>query len=271
MKTYRGETYLTPLREGGSLPAIVGTDRPGLFAVKFRGAGQGVRALAAEALASGIAQALGLPLPEPAFVTLQEEFGLNEPDPEIQDILRASAGMNFGYAFLSGALAFDPAVDHDIDPDLAADIVWFDAYITNVDRTARNPNLLIWNGRLWLIDHGAAFYVHHRWQGWRERIQSRFPQIKDHILLHEAGDLRAADERLHARIPGDTLEAIVAQLPEDWLLDDPEFETVAAQRAAYVNYLVERLNGAQPWLEEAIEAQRRGPQSYVPRVTRRVV
>lgn len=271
MRTYAGETYLTPLREGGSLPAIIDTDRPGMFAVKFRGAGQGVRALSSEALAAGIALALGLPVPEPAFVTLPADFGLNEPDPEIQDILRASVGENFGLEFLSGALAFDPAVEREVDRRLAADIVWFDSYITNVDRTARNPNLLIWDGRLWLIDHGAALYVHHRWQGWRDRIQSRFPQIKDHVLLQLAGDLREADERLRPRLPECVFERIVGQLPEDWLPEEPEFEDVAAQRAAYVEYFVERLNGAQSWLDEAIEAQQRGPQNYAPRITRRVV
>jgi hypothetical protein len=271
MRTYNGETYLTPLREGGSLPAIVDTDRPGLFAVKFRGAGQGVRALASEALAAGIALPLGLPLPEPAFVLLPHDFGLNEPDPEIQDILRASEGVNFGLEFLSGALAYEPAVERDVDPCLAADIVWFDSYVTNADRTARNPNLLIWDGRLWLIDHGAAVYVHYRWEGWRDRIQSRFPQIKDHVLLQQAGDLREADERLRPSLSESVFEQVVGRLPEDWLLEDPEFDDVAAQRAAYIEYFVERLNGAQSWLDEAIEAQQRGPQSYVPRITRRVV
>src|SRR5688572_23543629 len=167
-----GARYVVPLREGGSLPAVVETVQPdqvssgGAFVVKFQGAGQGAKALIAEAVVAGLARALDLPVPRPAIVTLEEGFGNAEPDPEIQDILRGSVGENFGLAYLSGALAFDPAADADsIDPDLAAEIVWLDALTTNVDRTPRNTNMLLWQGRLWLIDHGAALYVHHRWEG----------------------------------------------------------------------------------------------------------
>ena len=175
-----GTRYVVPLREGGSLPAVVETVRAdevspgGAFVVKFQGAGQGAKALVAEALVAGLAQALDLPVPRPAVVTLAEGFGNAEPDPEIQDILRGSVGENFGLAYLAGALAFDPAADADrVDADLAAGIVWLDALTTNVDRTPRNTNMLLWHDRLWLIDHGAALYVHHRWEGWQDRIQSQ--------------------------------------------------------------------------------------------------
>ena len=175
-----GVRYVVPLREGGSLPAVVETDRDGPYVVKFRGAGQGQKALIAELLAAGIARALGLPVPRPALVALDAAFGRAEPDPEIQDILRGSVGANFGLAYLPGALAFDPAAGTDVGPELAASIVWFDAFITNVDRTVRNTNILLWRGQLWLIDHGAALYVHHRWEGWEARpgFRARPPTAK---------------------------------------------------------------------------------------------
>jgi hypothetical protein len=191
-----GSRYVVPLREGGSLPAVVDTDADGTFVVKFRGAGQGAKALVAEALVAQIANHIGLPVPQPVVLDLAEGFGRGEPDPEIQDILRGSVGANFGLAYLAGALAFDPAVDSAlVSPELAADIIWLDAYVTNIDRTARNTNLLVCNQRLWLIDHGAALFFHHRWVGWEQRIQSPFPQIADHVLLPLAGDVRAADAR----------------------------------------------------------------------------
>jgi len=158
-----------------------------------------------------------------------------------------------------------------VSPELAAAIIWFDALITNVDRTARNVNLLVWQERLWMIDHGAALYFHHRWQGWRDRIQSPFPQIREHVLLGLAGDLRAADERLRPLLTEEALQRVVAAVPDEWLGDEPEFPDLAAHRAAYVTYLSERLNGPRRWLEEAVEAQKRGPVTYVPRTTHRVV
>jgi hypothetical protein len=181
--------YLVPLREGGSLPAVVATDRAGEYVVKFRGAGQGPKALVAEALAAELARALDLPVPTPAIVSLAEEFGRGEPDPEIQDLLRGSMGANFGLAYLPGALGFDIAVDcEQIEPELAAAIVWFDAFITNVDRSARNPNLLLWNDQVWLIDHGAAFYFHHAGAGWESRAQGGCaPPPPAHPIGHSAG------------------------------------------------------------------------------------
>jgi HipA-like protein len=266
-----GVRYDTPLREGGSLPAVVETDQAGPYVVKFRGAGQGAKALIAEALVAQLALAIGLPVPQPAIVQLDAGFGQAEPDPEIQDILRGSVGANFGLAYLPGALAFDPAVDRDLDPELAAAIVWFDAFVTNVDRTPRNTNLLVWRDRLWLIDHGAALYFHHQWTGWETRVQSPFAPIKDHVLLHLAGDLTAADTRLRPRLTGEIIGATVAALPEEWLGGEALFADLAAHRQAYVDYLTTRLNGPRRWLEEALAAKQRGPVPYTPRLTHRVV
>ena len=264
-----GTRYVVPLREGGSLPAIVETDAGGSFVVKFRGAGQGIKALVAETLAAGIGATLGLPIPPPAIIDLGSGFGESEPDPEIQDILRGSTGKNFGLAYLPGALAFDPATDMAVDPELAAAIVWFDAFITNVDRTSRNTNLLLWHDQLWLIDHGASLYFHPRWEGWRDRIQTRFAPIKDHVLLPVATDLLAADARLRPLLTEEIIGAIVADLPEEWLGNEEEFADLAAHRAAYVYYLLARLHGPREWLQEAIDAQRRGPERLAPRLTHR--
>jgi hypothetical protein len=268
-----GTRYVVPLREGGSLPGVVDVEGEGAFVVKFRGAGQGPKALVAEALVALIGLALDLPIPRPAVVDLDAGFGRSEPDPEIQDLLRASVGANFGLEYLPSALAFDPSVDGPLlTPELAADIVWLDAYLTNVDRTPRNTNLLVSNQRIWLIDHGAALFVHHRWAGWQQRIHSPFPQIADHVLLPFAGDLAAADARLRARLDLALLTRIVGSLPEEWLGPEAEFATTRDHRAAYVTYLAERLNEAGPWLfEEAIGAQQRGPQPLGPRLTHRVV
>jgi hypothetical protein len=268
-----GTRYVVPLREGGSLPAVVDTDGDGSYVVKFRGAGQGPRALVAEALVASIAAQVGLPVPAPAVIDLDDGFGRGEPDPEIQDILRGSIGANFGLAFLPGALAFDPAVDARlVAADFAAEVVWLDAYLTNVDRTARNTNLLVSGERVWLIDHGAALFFHHRWAGWRSRIQSPFAQIADHVLLHAAGDLAAADARLRPRLDKATLTSIVESVPEEWLDDEePEFADLDEQREAYLIYLLERLNGPRAWLAEAVAAQQRGPETLQRRLTHRVV
>jgi hypothetical protein len=267
-----GCRYVVPLREGGSLPAVVDTDGDGSYVVKFRGAGQGPKALVAEVLVAQIALALELPVPRPAVVDLEDGFGRSEPDLEIQDILRSSVGANFGLEFLQAALAFDPAVDAGLlSPELAADIVWLDAYVTNVDRTARNTNLLVCGQRVWLIDHGAALFFHHRWSGWRQRIQSPFPQIAEHVLLALAGDLQAADARLRPRLDSARLASIVDTVPEEWLGEEPEFADTRQQREAYVAYLVQRLNGPRAWLEESIAARRRGPTRLQRRLTHRVV
>jgi hypothetical protein len=265
-----GTRYVVPLREGGSLPAVVETDRGGPYVVKFRGAGQGPKALVAEFLAAGLAAYLELPVPAAAVVELAEGFGNAEPDPEIQDLLRGSVGTNFGLAYVPAALPFDPAVEARLTPDLAAAIVWFDAYLTNVDRTPRNTNILVSGERLWLIDHGAALYVHHRWAGWEERVQAPFPQIQQHVLLAQAGDLAAADARLRPRLGEAELRDLVATIPDEWLADD-HFPSQAAHRAAYVSYLMGRLAEPRAWLAEAQEAQRRGPAPLAVRATHRVV
>ncbi len=267
-----GTRYVVPLREGGSVPAVVETDHDGAFVVKFRGAGQGPKALIAEAIFASIAQVLELPIPRPAIVDLAEGFGRSEPDPEIQDILRGSVGTNFGLGYLRGALAFDPVVDGpSLEPDLAANVIWLDAYLTNVDRTPRNANLLMCERRMWLIDHGAALYVHHRWAGWRDRIQTPFPRISEHILLPFASDIVVADGRLRSRLDDATLREVVASVPEEWLDPDPDVGDADSLREAYFTYLNERLNGARAWLDEAETARRRGPDTLRIRETHRVV
>jgi hypothetical protein len=202
--------YVAPLREGGSLPALVEADDDGLYVLKFRGAGQGPKALIAELVVGELARAAGLPVPEIAFVELDPALGAAEPDPEIQDLLRASPGLNLGLDFLPGALAFDPAAAPVVDPDLAAAIVWLDALTTNVDRTARNPNLLVWHGRLWLIDHGAALYQHHGARGLAGRAHDPFPAIAEHVLLPYAGSVLEADGRLAPALDAPAIESVGA-------------------------------------------------------------
>jgi hypothetical protein len=270
MRRLRATRYVTPLREGGSMPAIVDTDAEPVV-VKFRGAGQGPKALIAELLAAELGLTLGLSIPQPALVSLEEGFGRSEPDPEIQDILRGSIGLNFGLRYLAGAFAYDPAAEPAVPPELAADIVWFDAYITNVDRTVRNTNLLWWRDGIWLIDHGASLYFHHSWHGWENRLHSPFPLIKDHVLLPVAGDLWAADERLRPRLTNQAIQEAVHAIPEEWLDDEPPFSDSAELRAAYVTYLEQRRDGPNQWLQEAISAQARGPERLTIRATHRVV
>ena len=258
--------YVTPLREGGSLPGLMEADDDGLYVVKFRGAGQGAKALIAELLAAELAGELGLPLPAHAIVEIDAGFGQGEPDPEIQDILRGSTGLNFGLAFLPGAIGFDAAVDRAVGAELAAAIVWFDAYITNIDRTARNTNMLFHQGRLYLIDHGAALYFQHRWEGWRERIHGRFPPIRDHVLLPLAGDIAAADARLAPLLGQGDIQRAVAALPDEWLAGEPNFPDPAAQRAAWAEFFLARLRGPgdpgdapvpRPFVQEASDAAAR--------------
>ena len=269
LPVYAAQRYVTPLREGGSLPAVVETPA-GLYAVKFRGAGQGARALVAEVVVGRIAQVLGLPLPDLALVDVAEAFGRAEPDPEVQDVLRASHGLNVGLAFVEGAFPFDGLAAGDlVGPGLAADVVWLDALATNIDRTARNPNLLVAPSadgpRLWLIDHGAALYFHHDWATVDEaRARAPFPAIRDHVLLPFAGDLEAADARLAPRLDADTLRAVLADVPDALLTDappgrEPPFETAEAARAAYLGYFRQRLAAPRAWVAEAARAQAAAP------------
>ncbi len=256
VKRVAGLRYVVPLREGGSLPAVVETDAPGEYVVKFRGAGQGPRALVAELLVAQLARVLGLPVPAPALVDLDAGFGEGEPDPEIQDLLRGSVGTNFGLAYLPGAIAFDPAADRDIAPDLAASIVWFDAYVTNVDRTPRNTNLLLWRGGLHLIDHGAALYFHHSAGAWEGRAGARFPLIRDHVLLPFAGEIAAAAARLAPLLTEAVVREIVASVPDEWLTGDANTADPATQREAYVAYLLARLVAPRGFEQEAVDAAR---------------
>ena len=240
MRTVVATRYVTPLREGGSLPGLVEADDDGLYVVKFRGAGQGAKALVAEVLAGELARAVGLPVPELVLVELDPAIAAAEPDPEIQDLLKASAGLNVGLDFLPGALAWDEAAARTLDPALAADVVWLDALMLNVDRTPRNPNLLVWHGRLWLIDHGAALYVQHGTSDLAAEAGRSFAAIGDHVLLPHAGSIAEADARLASRVPD--LEALVALVPGAWL---------SGAAAPYVEFLRARLAAPRSFAEEA--------------------
>lgn len=251
IRTVVATRYVTPLREGGSLPALVEADDDGLYVLKFRGAGQGPKALIAELVAGEIGRALGLPVPEIVFVDLDADLGRAEPDREIRELIEWSVGCNLGMDFLPGALPFLPAVGPLPAPELAADVVWFDALVTNVDRTIRNPNLLIWHRRLWLIDHGAALYVHHAWDNPAEHARRPFTPIRDHILLPCAGSILEADARLAARVTPALVEGIAGLIPEVWLEGEPAFATPAAGRRAYVDYLLRRLAEPRAFVEEA--------------------
>lgn len=254
IRTVSATRYVTPLREGGSLPAIVEADDAGLYVLKFRGAGQGPKALIAELVAGEIARALGLRVPEIVFVELDADLARTEPDPEIQHLIRASAGLNLALDYLPGSVTFDPVAES-VDAELASAVVWFDAFVSNVDRTARNTNMLMWHRRLWLIDHGAALYFHHDWSGYLERANAPFARIRDHVLLPYAGALREADARLSGLLDEDTIRRIVAQVPDAWLLGDAPFADAAAHRDAYAQYLCRRLRQPREFVEEAIRAR----------------
>lgn len=255
LRTVIATRYVTPLREGGSLPAIVEADDDGMYVLKFRGAGQGPKALIAELVAGELGRALGLPVPELVFVELDPVLSNAEPDPEIQELLKASAGLNLALDYLPGSLAFVPAVAPPIEPALAAKVVWFDAFVTNVDRTPRNPNLLLWHRKLWLIDHGAALYFQHTWNDPETRSRTTFPQIKDHILIPFASSITEIDQPLRERLTSEVLIDIVAQIPESWLIEGTPFPDAATHRAAFVDYLTRRLAAADLFVEEAERAR----------------
>ncbi len=254
MRTVNVTRYVTPLREGGSLPAIVEADDDGMYVLKFRGAGQGTKALIAELIAGEMARAVGLLVPELVFVALDPEIARTEPDPEIQDLIRASGGLNLGLDYLPGSVMFDPVADK-LDADLASRIVWFDAFVTNVDRTPRNANMLMWHRRLWLIDHGAALYFHHSWTGMDQRSRDPFALIKEHILLPFANNIEAADQAMTALITGDLIKSIVDLVPDEWMNDNSPFSTTAETRQAYVDYLTRRLEEPRNFVQEAIRAR----------------
>jgi hypothetical protein len=223
-----------------------------MYVLKFRGAGQGPKALIAELIAGELARLCGLPVPEIVFAELDLELSRTEPDPEIQDLLKASAGLNLALDYLPGSISFDPVVDKP-DAELSSEIVWLDAFITNVDRTPRNPNMLMWHKKLWLIDHGASLYFQHSWQNWEEQSRRPFAQIKDHVLLPQASLLRAADTKFPTLMGRDAFEDVVVNIPDLWL--DSEAETPDAKRAIYVEFLVNRLEASNIFVEEAERAR----------------
>ena len=256
IRTVTVDRYITPLREGGSLPAIVEADDEFKYVLKFRGAGHGVKMLISEYLGCEIARKLGFRVPELVFAQLDEAFGRSEPDEEIQDLLRASHGLNLGLHFLSGAVNFDPVVT-DVDSLTASKIVWLDAFLTNIDRTFRNTNMLMWNRELWLIDHGASFYFHHTWDNWEQNSVSPFVYVKDHVLLPKADQLKEANEFAHSRLSKEFFEELVNSLPVDWLTWADSDLAPEDIRKVYIQFLERRFAFSANFLNEAIDAKAR--------------
>jgi hypothetical protein len=244
VRTIQVTRYVTPLREGGSLPAIVEGDDNGLYVLKFRGAGQGAKALVAELVGGELARAAGLPVPEIVFAELDPDLARTEPDPEIQALIRASGGLNLALDYLPGSVMFDPVVEKP-EPSLASSIVWFDAFTTNIDRTPRNTNLLMWHRKLWLIDHGAALFFHHGGDDFAARAKDAFPQVKDHVLLPFAGQLREVDAQMAARFTPHVVHAVTAMIPAAW----------SAAADAYADYLLARAAAPRAFVEEALRAR----------------
>ncbi|MCD0469161.1 HipA family kinase [Flavobacterium sp. JAS] len=254
LRTVNVTRYITPLREGGSLPALAEADDDFKYVLKFKGAGHGVKALIAELVGGQIAKALKLQLPELVFANLDEAFGRSEGDEEIQDLLQGSQGLNLALHFLSGAITFDPVVTT-VDAKLASQIVWLDAYITNVDRTFRNTNMLIWHKELWLIDHGACLYFHHSWNNWEQHAKSPFALIKDHVLLPQATLLKEVDAEFKALLTPVILEEIVNIIPQEWLQWEDTDETPEALRNVYLQFLQTRLNNSEIFVNQAQNAR----------------
>ena len=255
LRTLTATRYVTPLREGGSLPAIVEADDDGLYVLKFRGAGQGAKALIAELVAGEIARALGLLVPELVFMEVDTALGRSEPDFEIQALVKASVGLNLALDYLPGSIAYDALVPPVVEPLLASSIVWFDAFVTNVDRTPRNTNMLLWHKRLWLIDHGASLYFHHTWTDSLKQSRSPFKPIKDHVLLPFASELSEADALMRNRLSPEILRAIVNTIPTSWLGTETPFATADELRDAYSDYLLSRLASADVFVKEAMDAR----------------
>ena len=254
LRTINVTRYIAPLREGGSLPALAEADDDFKYVLKFKGAGHGVKALIAELIGGQIAKALNLQLPELVFANLDEAFGRTEADEEIQDLLQGSQGLNLALHFLSGAITFDPVVTT-VDPKSASQIVWLDAYITNVDRTFKNTNMLIWHKELWLIDHGACLYFHHSWNNWEQHAKSPFALIKDHVLLPQASLLKEVDTEFKTLLTNEKLEEIVNTIPEEWLVWEDTDETPEALRNVYLQFLQTRLNNSEIFVNQAQNAR----------------
>ena len=246
--------YLKPLREGGSLPAIVQANDDFLYVLKFRGAGQGKKALIAELIGGLLAQEIGLKVPELVFMNLDDSFSKTEPDEEIQDLLKFSVGLNLGLHFLSGAITYDPLVSI-ADSLSASKVVLLDSLISNIDRTAKNTNLLNWKNELWLIDHGASLYFHHNWKNWKMHLNRTFPNIKDHVLLERANHLNEASNQIKQSISLEIISEIVSLIPEDWLMDDSMPLTTTEMRDAYIEFLNSRLKRIDLLAKEALDAK----------------
>lgn len=255
LRTVNVTRYITPLREGGSLPALADADDDFKYVVKFRGAGHGTKALISELIGGAVAQTLGFRIPELVFVNLDEAFGRTEGDEEIQDLLQNSKGLNLGLHFLSGAFTFDPVVTQ-VDAKLASQIVWMDAFLTNVDRTVRNTNMLIWHKELWLIDHGATLYFHHSWVNWEKYAISPFSQIKDHVLLPSASQLNEVDIEFKKILTPEKINEIVNLIPEEWLEWGEDGETPNDKKNIYLQFLIERLNNSLIFVKEAQDARK---------------
>lgn len=255
LRTSNVNRYILPLREGGSLPALTEADDGYKYVLKFRGSGHGTKVLISELIGGQIAQLFRLNVPELVFLNLDEAFGRTEGDEEIQDLLQNSRGLNLGLHFLSGAFTYDPVVNQ-IDPQLASKIVWLDAFLTNVDRTFRNTNMLMWHQELWLIDHGAALYFHHSWQNWEKYAKTPFTQIKDHVLLPNALYLNEIDEEMKALLTNEKIKEVVELLPNDWLDWSTEKESVDDIRSTYLNFLTMRRDNSYIFLKEATNARK---------------
>jgi hypothetical protein len=254
LRTVNVTRYVTPLREGGSLPAIAEADDGFLYVLKFRGAGQGIKSLIAELIGGELARALGLKVPEIVFAELDTAFGRSEPDEEIQDLLKASVGLNLGLHYLSGSITFDPVVNK-VDPLLASRIVWLDCLLANVDRTARNTNMLVWNKELWLIDHGASLYFHHAWDNWKQQASKPFAQVKDHVLLPYATRLREVDEAFHNLLTPEKIRAVVHLIPDDWLIGWSLDISARDIKEVYTQFLTIRLTQSQNFINAAQHAR----------------
>jgi len=246
--------YLKPLREGGSLPAIVKADDEFLYVLKFRGAGQGKKALIAELIGGLLAKEMGLKIPELVFMNLDDSFSKTEPDEEIQDLLKFSVGLNLGLHFLSGAITYDPLVSI-ADSQSASKVVLLDSIIINIDRTAKNTNLLNWNKELWLIDHGASLYFHHNWDNWKSHLDRTFPKVHEHVLLERADHLKEAAKEIQELIDEDKIREIVSLIPEDWLTDDSVSLSATEMRSGYVDFLLSKLNKIDLLVKEAKDAR----------------
>jgi hypothetical protein len=246
--------YLKPLREGGSLPAIVHASDDFLYVLKFRGAGQGKKALIAELIGGILAKEIGLKVPELVFMNLDDSFSKTEPDEEIQDLLKFSVGLNLGLHFLSGAITYDPLVS-ETDALSASKVVLLDGLISNIDRTVRNANLLIWNRELWLIDHGASLYFHHNWDNWKNHLTRTLPNIKDHVLLEKASKLEEASIAIQQSLSEKKIKEIVSLIPEDWLTEEIMPLSTDEMRAAYAEFLSSRLKMIDVLVKDALDAR----------------